>query len=159
MTLYDTLADASRVWIYQAQSPVSEAIAVEIQQHIEHFSKQWTSHNQALRATGMLLHKQFIVLMVDESQAGASGCSIDKSVHFIQALEGKYGINLFDRMSFTYKIGNEIHTAPRDTFAQLYADGVINDTTPVFDNLITTKGAFETSWIKPLGESWHKRMV
>lgn len=154
-----TLPDNSRVWIYQAQTPFSEEVTAAIDAHVQQFVEQWTSHNRALRAVGEVLHRQFIVLAVDENMAGASGCSIDKSVHFMQALEGEFGINLFDRMSFTYQIGHEIFTANREDFARLYAEQRINDDTLVFDNLVKTKADFDKNWIKPLGESWHKRMV
>lgn len=155
----NNLPDTSRVWIYQAQQAFSAELSAEIQQQVQAFAQQWVSHNRALRASGEVLYDQFIVLMVDESQAGASGCSIDKSVHFMQALEAKYGINLFDRMTFTYKDGDQVMTAPREQFARLYAEGKINDETLVFDNLIKTKGEFSNKWIKSLGHSWHKRMV
>lgn len=157
--IMNNLPDTSRVWIYQAQQAFSAELSAEIQQQVQAFAQQWVSHNRALRASGEVLHDQFIVLMVDESQAGASGCSIDKSVHFMQALEAKYGINLFDRMTFTYKDGDQVMTAPREQFARLYAEGKINDETLVFDNLIKTKGEFSNKWIKSLGQSWHKRMV
>ena len=97
--------------------------------------------------------------MVDESLAGASGCSIDKSVHFIKQIEQHYGVDLFDRMTFTYKDGETVKSAPRMEFAELYKMGKINDATLVFDNLVKTKGDFTSNWVKPLGESWHKRMV
>ncbi len=157
--IMNNLPDTSRVWIYQAQQAFSAELSAEIQQQVQAFAQQWVSHNRALRASGEVLYDQFIVLMVDESQAGASGCSIDKSVHFMQALEAKYGINLFDRMTFTYKDGDQVMTAPREQFARLYAEGKINDETLVFDNLIKTKGEFSNKWIKSLGQSWHKRMV
>lgn len=157
--IMNNLPDTSRVWIYQAQQAFSAELSAEIQQQVQAFAQQWVSHNRALRASGEVLYDQFIVLMVDESQAGASGCSIDKSVHFMQALEAKYGINLFDRMTFTYKDGDQVMTAPREQFARLYAEGKINDDTLVFDNLIKTKGEFSNKWIKSLGQSWHKRMV
>ena len=159
MITLEQLPDTTRIWIYQAQTPFSNELALEIGQHVANFAEQWVSHNRALRAVGEVRHNQFILLGVDESQAGASGCSIDKSVHFMQALEGKYGINLFDRMTFTYQQDGKVLAAPRDEFAALYAAGTIDDETLVFDNLVKTKADFETSWVKPLGESWHKRMV
>ncbi len=117
------------------------------------------SHNRQLKAFGDLIHRQFIVLMVDESQAGASGCSIDSSVRFIKALQAEYQLDLFDRMTFTYLEGEEVKTANRDTFSALYQAGTIDDSTLVFDTLVDNKAKFETAWIKPLGQSWHKRMV
>ena len=159
MTTYDILPDTTRVWIYQAQQALPANKIAEIRQHIANFTTSWVSHNNQLRAFGDIYHDQFIVLMVDESLAGASGCSIDKSVHFIKQIEQHYGVDLFDRMTFTYKDGETVKSAPRMEFAELYKMGKINDTTLVFDNLVKTKGDFAANWVKPLGESWHKRMV
>ncbi len=159
MTTYDILPDTTRVWIYQAQQALPADKIAEIRQHIANFTTSWVSHNNQLRAFGDIHHQQFIVLMVDESLAGASGCSIDKSVRFIKQIEQHYGIDLFDRMTFTYKDGEVVKSAPRMEFAELYKTGKINDETLVFDNLVKTKGDFDANWVKPLGESWHKRMV
>jgi hypothetical protein len=159
MTTIDTLPDTTRVWIYQANQPFREADRPLVKMNIQQFVTSWVSHNRQLRAYGDLLYGQFIVLMVDESQADASGCSIDKSVYFLKQLQSEYGLDLFDRMIFTYKDGEEVKTANREAFRELYANGEINDSTPVFDNLVNIKRDFDQSWIKPLGESWHKRMV
>ena len=159
MTQYDLLPEDTRVWIYQANRPLGDAEVNELRPALEQFADQWVSHNQQLRAFGGVFHKQFIVLMVDESQAGASGCSIDKSVYFIKQIENAFQINLFDRMTFTYKDGDLIKSAHRDDFASLYNSGKINDDTLVFDNLVKTKKDFDQVWLKPLGQSWHKRMV
>ena len=159
MTEYTTLPASSRIWIYQSTQPIFSETASEIQKHLQVFVQQWTAHNQALRAHGELKHNQFVILMVDESQAGASGCSIDKSVHFIQQLEQNYNLSLMDRLNFAYEKEGAIHTAQKDYFAELYQNGDITDDTIVFDNLVRTKGEFDTGWRKKLGESWHKRMV
>ncbi len=159
MTTYEVLPDTTSVWIYQAKTALPAKDITEIRQHISNFTTSWVSHNNQLRAYGDIYHNQFIVLMVDESLAGASGCSIDKSVHFIKQIEQHYNIDLFDRMTFTYKDGETVKSALRMEFAQLYKSGEINDATLVFDNLVKTKGDFDANWIKPLGESWHKRMV
>ena len=156
---YDTLSDSSRVWIYQSNRPFTEEELQRLQPAIARFTSQWVSHNRQLKAFGDVFHKQFVVLMVDEGQADASGCSIDSSVHFIKQIEGAFEVDLFDRMTFTFKEGDEIKTAPRDLFAKLFKEGKISGETFVFDNLVKTKKEFEESWIKPLNQSWHKRMV
>jgi len=159
MTSYDQLPDETRVWIYQSNRQLSDAEVARLRPVISNFTTQWVSHNQQLRAFGDVYYNQFIVLMVDESQAGASGCSIDKSVYFIKEIENAFQINLFDRMTFTFKDGNDIKTAQRDAFAKLFNEGKIDSETIVFDNLVKTKKDFDEAWQKPLGQSWHKRMV
>lgn len=154
-----SLALSSRVWIYQSSRPFSNEELPKLKNHLQQFAQGWVSHNRQLKAHADVLHNQFLVLMVDESMAGASGCSIDKSVHFMQQLEQAYNTNLFDRMTFAWKDGEEVKTASSQDFAAHYKNGSINDQTLVFDNLVKTKGELEEKWLKPLNESWHRRFV
>ena len=156
---FETFPGTSRVWVYQSKTAFSDADVTKIREHIEAFTQQWTSHNRALRAVGDVLHGRFIVLMADERMADASGCSIDSSVHFIKAVEQEYGVDLFDRMTFTYEQSGRVEAADREQFAALYASGEIDDHTIVFDNLVNTKADFDRGWKVRLGDSWHKRMV
>ncbi|MCB0611377.1 MAG: hypothetical protein H6562_12915 [Lewinellaceae bacterium] len=153
------LPETARVWIYQADRPFNPEETPAVRQKIKRFADEWVSHNRQLQAEAELYHDRFIVLIVDESHAGASGCSIDSSVRFLRGLEAEYGVDLFDRMTFAYQQGSDVKTAGREQFAELYASGAINDQTPVFDNLVNNLGDFRHQWVKPLGESWHKRMV
>lgn len=159
METLDQLSDSTRVWVYQSNQPFKAEDEAKVRDYIKQFAQQWVSHNRQLKAFGDLIHRQFVVLMVDESQAGASGCSIDSSVRFVKALQAEYQLDLFDRMTFTYLEGEEVKTANRDTFSALYQAGTIDDDTLVFDTLVDNKAKFEKAWIKPLGQSWHKRMV
>lgn len=156
---YKVLSDDSRVWIYQSNRPFTKTEQEELRPVLAQFADQWVSHNRQLKAYAGVFNDQFIVLMVDESMAGASGCSIDSSVHFIKKIENAFQVNLFDRMTFTYQDGNSVKAAPREEFARLYQSGTINDDTLVFDTLVKTKKDFQESMLKPLGQSWHKRMV
>lgn len=154
------LSPRSRIWIYQANEPFNEQVTSEIRQHVDRFAQQWVSHNKALRAAGDVLHDRFLVLAVDESQAGASGCSIDSSVAFVKNVGVHYQRDLFDRMRFSYEdTTGEVQTVDKDTFAERYAAGIINDDTIVFDTLVDTLDTFQNSFRKPLKDSWHHRFV
>ncbi|MEO1627412.1 MAG: hypothetical protein AAFV25_19830 [Bacteroidota bacterium] len=159
MTTYDSLSPQSRVWIYQSKRPFTDEELLEVNQHLDRFATQWVSHSLQLKAFGGVFHKHFIVLMVDESQASASGCSIDSSVRFIKELGHHFGLDLFDRMTFAYREGEQVKLVGRDDFAKLYEQQQINDETLVFDHLVKTKEEFDSQWVKPLKDSWHKRMV
>ncbi len=159
MTPYSELSPQSKIWIYQSNRPFTNSETTHIQQEIADFANQWAAHGQGLKAFGTLYYNQFIVLMVDESIQGASGCSIDSSVHFLKDLQKKYNVNLFDRLNMTYRnASNQIATANRDEFEKLVNIGEINDTTIVFNNLVRNKQEFETKWEIPMAESWHKRV-
>ena len=149
----------TRVWIYQSNKPFPSDITPKLKEVVDRFAQNWVSHNNQLRAHGDVLHDRFILLAVDESQAGASGCSIDKSVHFLKKLENELGVVLFDRMTFAWKEGDTVKTAAQTEFSSLYHEGKINADTLVFDNLVKTKGELEEKWLKPLNQSWHRRFV
>ncbi len=153
------LPDWSRVWIYQSNRPFSEKECLVLNSQLNAFVQNWAAHSQQLYAACSIVHNQFIILAVDESQAGASGCSIDKSVHFMQEIENQYGISLFDRMAFAYMDNDTVKTATKPTFKRLYTEGVLTDDTPVFDNLVNTVKDLKSAWVKPLKDSWHRRFV
>ncbi len=153
------LSPASRVWIYQSNRPFTAEETEEIRQHLAGFAAQWVSHDKKLRAAGDVAFNRFVILMVDESAAGASGCSIDKSVHFIKALEQRYQVDLFDRMRFAYQKDGEVFSVNKAEFKKHYDQGAIDDETLVFDTLVDKKSEFDRNWLKPLKESWHYRLV
>ena len=159
MTAMQDFPASTRVWVYQADRPFTPTESVQLKEIVDRFAQHWASHNRQLRAHGDLLHGRFILLMVDENQADASGCSIDKSVHFLQQVETEFGVGLFDRMTFTWMDEGEVKAADSMEFARLYQAGEINDQTLVFDNLVKTKGELDEKWLRPLAQSWHKRFV
>jgi len=156
---FEGLSPDSRVWIYQSNRTLSDVEVDKINPMLSEFSAQWVSHNQQLKAAGEILYNRFLVLMVDQTMAGASGCSIDSSVRFITDLGNQIGVSFFDRMTFPYRKNDQIQFASKDEFEQLFANGVIDDNTVVFDNLVKTKKELESVWEKPLAQSWHKRFV
>ncbi|MBC7884879.1 MAG: ABC transporter ATPase [Saprospiraceae bacterium] len=162
------LDDSSKVWIYQSKSLLTDDEVDCIRDDLNAFLENWTSHNARLYTYGDIFHHRFIVLFVDERFAGTSGCSIDKSVHFIEALERKYNLSLTERTEVAYfeKTGkpeseeaNIIKLVLLHDLKDAYEKGLINENTMVFNNLVKTKEEFLSKWANPLGKSWHMRFV
>ena len=157
---YAELPDTSRVWVYQSNRPLDAAQAEQINAAAAQFVAQWTSHNRDLTAWGGVLHQTFLVFVVDESRADASGCSIDKSVAFVRQIEAQYHLDFFDRWCFAYQDAqNQLHLLQRDDFSAAYQSQKINDNTLVFNNLVQTKADFEQKWRVALSDSWHRNFV
>lgn len=149
----------SRIWIYQANRPFSILESEKLHRILNEFTWQWTAHNQQLHAGFELRYNQFIILIVDENTAGASGCSIDKSVRMMQSVEREFGVELFNRFSMAYRNNaGEINTVNREQFESLLSAGEINGDTLVFNNLVQTYGELISQWEIPLGQSWHARV-
>ncbi|WP_295792727.1 ABC transporter ATPase [Mucilaginibacter sp.] len=148
-------SENSRVWVYQSDRELTDNEALQIKVLLDNFTTGWTAHNNQLKAKAEIRYNRFIVLIVDESQAGASGCSIDKSVHFMQQIEAQFGINLFDRFNLAYRQGSEVLSAPRAQFEELLKQGDINTDTIVFNNLVQNLTELENKWEVPFKNSWH----
>ena len=145
----------SRVWIYQADKKLTDQEALLIQQELDKFATGWTAHNNQLKAKGEVRYNRFLILIVDESQAGASGCSIDKSVHFMKQIEQHFNINLFDRFNLAYRDGEEILSLPRHAFEDMLKQGKINTETIVYNNMVQNLTELESKWEVPFKNSWH----
>jgi len=148
----------SRVWVYQSDRKLTDAETLQIQVLLDNFTTVWTAHSNQLKAKAEIRYNRFLILFVDESQAGASGCSIDKSVNFMKQLEQQFGINLFDRFNLAYRNGEEILSVPRNQFEELLKQGKITSETIVFNNLAQTLADLQTKWEVPFKDSWHKQL-
>ena len=160
MKTFTSFSPESKVWVYQANREFSVAEIGELNPVLAAFTQRWTAHNHQLKAEYAVEYNRYIILVVDETQAGASGCSIDKSVRLMKEIEQKFSVNLFDRLLFSYKNSNNvINFADMQTFRTEYTTNVINDDTIVFDNNVQTLAALQTEWQIPLKNSWHKQLV
>ena len=151
-------SENSRVWIYQSDKELTAEQTQKLQGELNSFVQSWTAHNHQLKAAAMVKYNRFIMLLVDEDQAGATGCSIDKSVHLMKQIEQEYHINLFDRFNLAYRTHSGIASAPRAEFEELIKTGVIDENTIVFNNMVQTLTDLQTKWEVPLKDSWHMQL-
>jgi hypothetical protein len=144
------LSDTSRVWVYAADRPLSADEQCTIQQQAQTFAESWTAHQQNLKASFTILHNLFLVLAVDESHQGASGCSIDKSVAFMKHLQKELSIDVFNRMQIELLQNGEARIASRQQAMELATQPDVF----FFDKTITTLHELHTRFVKPVHSAW-----
>jgi hypothetical protein len=147
-------ADESRVWIYQSSRAFVEKEVQEIDEQLYQFYAQWTAHGAPVKGWAKLLYRQFVVVMADETKVGVSGCSTDSSVRVIKSLERQYDVNFFDRMMITFLRSDKAEMLPFNQVQYALDKGFISAETPLFNNVIATKGELMTRWLVPLSTSW-----
>ncbi len=156
---FDTMPAHARVWIYMADRVFNTKEQEELKTFFEEFVIQWTAHNNQLKASMDLLHNRFVVVMVDESFNGVSGCGIDKSVNFLKTLAEEFKVDFFNRLLVAYQKEEQIRVVNQHFIPNLLLQGDINENTPVFNNTVQTKEQFDTLWLTPLKNTWLSRYL
>ncbi|GHE54078.1 MULTISPECIES: hypothetical protein [Roseivirga] len=156
-TAFDQLNDNARIWIFQSSAPIDPGIEQVLLDEIDAFLKKWAAHGADLMASATLLHRQFIVLGIDEQFNMASGCSIDSMMRFMQELAEKHNLNLFDRTLLAFLKQNKVETVELKALKSLIAQGYFENGVLFFNNTVQTKGDLQKNWLVKPEESWLKR--
>ncbi len=151
---YTSMPQHSRVWIYQANRELTAAEIDMTDRLADAFLDRWTSHGALMNARIDIFYNRFIVVFVDEKTAPASGCGIDKSVNFIKEIEQENNISLLSRLNVAFRKEEKIYACAITDFSKLLAEGLVDENTIVFNNLVATKEEFDTKWESPLKETW-----
>lgn len=157
-----TIADMpthARVWVYKAARALSQAEQRLVRERGAQFTAEWSAHKMPLDACVDVVIDRYVVIAVDEQQAQASGCSIDKSVAFIKGLEHDLKLMLTDRMVVAYEHDGQVVSARLQELGALVKEGTITRDTVVFDDLVSTVGEYRERFKVPLGASWMERFL
>jgi hypothetical protein len=151
---FDQLPDSSRVWVYVSSRKFTGEEQALIQTSLKDFCEEWATHGQGMPTSFTILHEQLLVLAVDESQLGASGCSIDSSVRALRNLEQHLGVNLVDQGKLTLRNqAGQLRVLPALGIKSRISSGEITPDLEVIQPLIPTKAALSELWL-PLSKSW-----
>lgn len=151
---FEALPGSARIWIYQADRKFTEEEISKISERGKVFVEQWIAHQQTLKASFKVFHNLFLIIGVDESYNDASGCSIDKSIHFIREVEKTFNVNLFNRLNVVYNQNNENQILHFTKLKNLLKENSISLDTKIYNNLIATKHELENNWLVNIKESW-----
>jgi hypothetical protein len=157
---FETLNDDARIWIFQSTNYLEFEKVERISARLMNFLNDWQAHSKDLMASFTIIHDRFIVVALDEASYQATGCSIDKLTHFIQALENELAISLLDRTQIAFRDENQmIEIIHMMDFRAALEAGEIDEDTIVFNNLIENKGQLKRQWETVLANSWHKQWL
>jgi len=158
MKIFSEMPDDARVWIYQANRNLSVGENSQIVDSVSAFIDDWTSHGKSMDASFEILMNRLVVIAVDEKQAMASGCGIDKSVNFMKSLGADMGIDFFVRTQVLYIVGGKIMESPLHVFWASKKAGNILDDTIVIDTTVKNLGELRSRLEVPFKDSWHAEM-
>jgi hypothetical protein len=157
---FDSLPDASRVWVFGSDRALSGAEADRLLAEVDRFLGQWKAHGVPLECARDWRDEHLLTIGVDSTQEGASGCSIDGLFRVLQGLEQQLGATMVGggRVFYRGEAGT-VQSASRDEIPALVKSGAITKDTVVFDTSITDLGAFRAGFEKRAKESWIRELM
>ncbi len=145
----------ARIWVYQSDRKFNPEEMAWIESQLKNFCEQWNSHGAKMPTSFKIKFDQVIIFSVDESQLGASGCSIDSSVKKLREIEQKLGVNLLDQGKVGF-LTTENNLAVNSVFGikASLQEGLIQPETLVLNPLVKEKADLEQRWLVSAKDSW-----
>ena len=157
---FDSLPDDARLWVFAAADPVTGPAADRLLAEVDQFLDRWAAHGEPLRAARAWRDDRFLAVAVDQSTAGASGCSIDGLFRSLQRLEPEIGTTLLGGgRVFWRDADGGVRGGDRPRFAAAAREGGVSADTPVFDTSVTTAADWRARFERPAREAWHAALL
>lgn len=153
---FDQLTDSARLWVYPADRNLSDSECEEVVQKTTDFIESWTAHGANLQASCAVVFNRFLLIGLDENVAGATGCSIDASVHHIEELMRALNINFFDRSLHVNENG-VVNSFALPSIKKAIESGEITHESTIFNTTIQQKNQLQNAWQIPITQSWANR--
>jgi hypothetical protein len=156
----ENLPDDARTWVFGANKTLEATASETLLSEVDRFLSQWKAHGSPLTVGRDWKYGRFLTVAVDQSTAGASGCSIDGLFRTLKALEPKLGASLVTSGLVFYRdAGGAIRSVDREGFTALSAEGKIQPDTGVFDPTVTTLGEWRARFQLDAAKSWHAGLL
>lgn len=152
-------ADA-RLWVFAASRPLEGDDASRLLASVDAYLAQWKAHGAPLTVGRQWRDDHFLVVGVDQTTAGASGCSIDALYRTLQQLEGPLGTALVaGGRVFWRGPDGAVSGGTREAFSAAAGRGEVTRETPVFDLTVASIAQYTAAFERPAADSWHAQLL
>jgi len=158
MIALENLPEHSRLWFFQCDRFLTESEHLRVEEGIQTFITDWESHGAKMAAGFALYHKSLLIVALDEAQAPASGCGIDKCFRVVDQLSKTLSINFLSRTTVLFQSKSGMELAPLNQFWAMKKAGLIDLSTLVVDTTIGKLGDLPPSGLKRFDQTWHMEM-
>ena len=157
---FNALPDDARLWVFAASDPINGERAERLLTAVDEWLDEWKAHGEPLTCARDWRDDRFLAIGVDQSTAGASGCSIDALFRILQTLQREFGTSLLNggRVFYRNKDGS-VEMTTRAGFTEGAAKGEIDAETVVFDTSLTTVDSYRVEFERSAASSWHRDLL
>jgi hypothetical protein len=160
LTSFEKLPDDARTWVFGSDKTLDDAASRLLLPEVDRFLSQWNAHGSPLTVGRDWRYGRFLTVAVDQSTAGASGCSIDGLFRSLKTLGPRLGASLVTSGLIFYRDAKgAIQSVDRERFSALSAEGKVQSETKVFDPTVTTLGEWRARFELTAAQSWHAGLL
>lgn len=156
---FNQLPAHTRFWMFTSNRLLNQEEVIYLNNELSLFIQKWTAHKQELNASFSVIDNAILVVGVDESQTGASGCSIDSMTKEITRLAQQMNIDWLNRFSIVIKSSDGIITTNANNLKDLFLAGKINEQTLVSNALLSSFDELQTNLYLPIKDTWMNRYL
>ena len=156
---FEQMPGDARLWIYQSDRKLTDTERAAVENSLMHLCDTWSAHGTPLHTSFRIEYSQFIVLAVDERQAGASGCSIDGTVRVLKTMQERLGLDFFNRHQVAFVDGDAVRLYGMNELKSFFERGILKADSVTFNNALTTKADWEQAWRVSAKDSWLSRFL
>lgn len=157
---FEELPDLARVWVFASGRPLSRDEAGKLLREVDDYLEGWKAHGLPLTAARDWRDDRFLAVAVDQTDAHASGCSVDGLHRSLQNLERDFTTSLLPGGNVFYRrTDGTIASVSRGEFETLAAKGEVGEETVVLDPTIETAGDWYSRFEVPAHRSWHRSLL
>jgi len=157
---FESLPPSARLWIFAAERPVTGSAAQRLLGAVDEHLGRWNAHGAPLTCAREWTEDRFLTIGVDQSTAGASGCSIDGLFRVLKTMEAELGTPLVGSGTVYYRDpAGPIVAVSREEFTELAADGAVRKDTRVFDLTVATVADWKDRFETETARSWHANLL
>jgi hypothetical protein len=146
--------------VFAAERPITGSAAQRLLAAVDAHLDRWNAHGAPLTCAREWTEDRFLTIGVDQSTAGASGCSIDGLFRVLKTMENELATPLVGGGTVYYRDpAGPIVAVSRDEFSELAADGAVRGDTHVFDLTVPTVGDWRERFETETRRSWHANLL
>jgi hypothetical protein len=150
----ENFANESKVFVYQSSRLLTVNEALQLEDLLINFIDKWESHGEKIKGYANLFFGRFIVFMADDTQSNVCGRSIDGLNRFMKEMEQFFAIELLNRQTLAFVVKGKVELLPLPQLKYAVENNFIKADTLFFNNAVSDKQTFLTSWIIPAKDSW-----
>ena len=160
LELFPNISLSARLFIYTANQTLNSTESSEFSKSLMLFLDNWKAHGSSLEASFMLIANRVLLIVVDEKDQTATGCSIDSLNRHLQSSDFDwFSRNWVLHTSEAPSIKGDWDVSDLQGFQEKCRNGDISKNEYVLNTAVLSVQELHENLIQKVSDSWHYRML